>query len=113
MIKSFPHSKDDSVIFDPKELENHLKLPRKYRHLRKTKCCSKDYLKKITEKVKYPHKIYNFTHGEFFIDKVQSVEIINLKKPEYVYDLSVKSTERFIGGFGGILLHNTEAKALF
>ncbi len=112
-IKSFAHSEDDSIFFDPEELEMHLKLPRKYRHLRKTKCCSKDYLKRITEEVKCSDEIYNFTHGDFFIDKVKSVEIINLNKPEYVYDLSVKSTERFIGGSGGILLHNTEAKALF
>ncbi len=111
--KSFAHTEDDSVLFEPKELDRHLILPRKYRHLRKTKCCSKNYLKKITEEVKCSNEIYDFAHGDFFIDKVKSVEILNLSKPEYVYDLSVKSTERFIGGFGGILLHNTEAKALF
>ncbi len=113
LIKSFAHSEDDSVFFDPQELERHLKLPRRYRHVRRTRCCSKDYLRRITEEVKCSDEIYNFVHGDFFIDKVKSVEIINLKAPEYVYDLSVKSTERFIGGFGGILLHNTEAKALF
>ncbi len=113
MIKSFAHSEDDSIFFDSKELEKHLKLPRKYRHLRKTKCCSKDYLKRITEEVNCSDEIYDFTHGDFFIDKIKAIEIINLSEPEYVYDLSVKSTERFIGGFGGILLHNTEAKALF
>jgi archaeal flagellar protein FlaI len=114
LVKSFSHSIDDSVCFDPKELEKHLKLPRKYRHLRRTKCCSKDYLERITEEVpKCSDEIYNFSHGDFFIDKVKSIEVINLKKPEYVYDLSVKSTERFVGGFGGILLHNTEAIALF
>ncbi|MBU3904576.1 MAG: Flp pilus assembly complex ATPase component TadA [Nanoarchaeota archaeon] len=111
--KSFSHSKDDSVSFDPKELENHLKLPRKYRHLRKTKCCSKDYLKKITEEVKCSDELHDFAHGDFFVDKVKFIDVINLKKPEYVYDLEVKSTQRFIGGFGGLLLHNTEAKALY
>ena len=30
-----------------------------------------------------------------------------------MYDLNVESTQRFIGGFGGILLHNTEARALY
>jgi hypothetical protein len=39
--------------------------------------------------------------------------MIHLEKPESVYDLEVKSTQRFIGGYGGILLHNTEAKALY
>ncbi len=113
LMKSFSHSKDDSVSFDPIELEKNLRLPRKYRHLRRTKCCSKDYLKRITEEVKCSDKLYDFTHGDFFIDKVKSIKILKLNKPEYVYDLSVKSTQRFIGGFGGILLHNTEAVALY
>ena len=113
IIKSAPHSEDDSVSFDPKELEKHLKLPRKYRHLRRTKRCSKDYLKGITEEVKCNDELYDFAHGDFFVDKVKSIDVINLKKPEYVYDLEVKSTQRFIGGFGGILLHNTEALALY
>ncbi len=113
ILKAFPHSTDDSVYFDPKELEKHLKLPRKYRHLRRTKCCSKDYLKRVTEDVKCSDEIYSFAHGDFFIDKVKSLEVINLPKEEYVYDLSVASTQRFIGGFAGILLHNTEAIALY
>jgi hypothetical protein len=90
-----------------------MNLPRKYRHLRKTKCCSKEYLKRITEEVRCSNEIYDFAHGDFFIDKVKSLEIIDLEKPEHVYDLSVNSTQRFIGGFGGILLHNTEALALY
>jgi len=113
IAKSFSHSEDDSVRFDSIELEKHLKLPRKYRHLQRTKCCSKDYLKRITEEVKCTDEIYDFAHGDFFIDKVKSIEWIDLPKPEYVYDLEVKSTQRFIGGFGGILLHNTEAAALY
>ena len=113
LIKSFSHSKDDSISFNPKELERHLKLPRRYRHLRRIKCCSKDYLKRITEEIKCSDEIYNFAHGDFFIDKVKSIELIKLKKEEHVYDLSVESTQRFIGGFGGILLHNTEARALY
>ena len=111
--KAFSHSTDDSVYFDPRELEKHLKLPRKYRHLRRTKCCSKDYLKIVTGEVKCSDEIYGFAHGDFFIDKVKSLEVINLPEAEYVYDLSVASTQRFIGGFAGILLHNTEAIALY
>ncbi|MBI4453492.1 Flp pilus assembly complex ATPase component TadA [Candidatus Woesearchaeota archaeon] len=112
-MKAFAHSKDDSVVFEPKELEKHMKLPHNYRHLRRINCCSKDYLKRITEEVKCSNEIYDFAHGDFFIDRVKSIEVIKLKKPEYVYDLSVNSTQRFIGGFGGILLHNTEAIALY
>jgi len=113
LSKSFSHSKDDSVSFEPIELEKHVKLPRKYRHLRRTKCCSKDYLRRLTEEVKCSDELYDFANGDFFIDKVKSIEIINLSEPEHVYDLAVKSTQRFVGGFGGILLHNTEAKALY
>ncbi len=110
---SFSHSKNDSVVFNPKELEKNVVLPRKYRHLRKTKCCSKNYLKKLTEEVKCTDELYDFAHGDFFIDRIKSIETINLHKPEYVYDLSVKSTQRFIGGSGSILLHNSEAKSLY
>ena len=112
-IKSFSHTTDDSVRFNPIELEKHLKLSRKYRHLRRTKSCSKDYLKRITEEIKCSDEIYDFAHGDFFIDRVKSIEWINLSKEEHVYDLEVKSTQRFVGGFGGILLHNTEALALY
>jgi len=113
LINSFSHSKDNSVMFDVLELEKHLKLPRKYRHLRKTKCCSKNYLKKLTEEVRCSDELYNFAGGDFFVDKIRLIEEMNLNVPEYVYDLSVASTEKFIGGFGGILLHNTEAQALY
>ncbi len=113
MKKSFSHSKNDSICFDLKELEKHLKLPRRYRHLKKTGRCSKDYLSKITEEVKCSDEIYDFAHGDFFVDKVKSIEVLKLNNSEHVYDLSVNSTQRFIGGFGGLLLHNTEAKALY
>ena len=111
--RAVAHSEDDSVSFNPEELEKHLRLPKKYRHLRRTKRCSKDYLKRITEEVECSNELYDFVHGDFFVDRVKSIEVINLKKPEHVYDLEVKSTQRFIGGFGGILLHNTEATALY
>jgi hypothetical protein len=34
-------------------------------------------------------------------------ELKELKKPEYVYDISVKDTENFIGGTGLFVLHNS------
>jgi len=111
--KAFAHSKEDTIFFSKEELERNIKISRKYRHLRRTHRCSKDYLKKIVNETKCSDEIYNFANGDFFIDKIKRIEPIELKKAEYVYDLSVKTTERFIGGFGGILLHNTEAKALY
>jgi len=35
---------------------------------------------RITEEIKCSDEIYNFAHGDFFIDKVKSIELIKLKK---------------------------------
>lgn len=45
--------------------------------------------------------------ADVYWDKVVSVEKIPYDKP-FVYDLSVNQTQRFIGGFGGLLVHNSE-----
>ena len=45
--------------------------------------------------------------GELYCDKVKSIEALNLDKPEYVYDIAVPGNQNFIGGFGGLLLHNS------
>ena len=42
-----------------------------------------------------------------YCDKIKSIEVLNLDKPEYVYDLIVPSNQNFIGGFGSVLLHNS------
>ncbi len=42
-----------------------------------------------------------------YIDIVKSVEKIKLKEAEPVYDLCVPGTQNFIGGLGGVMLHNT------
>lgn len=44
---------------------------------------------------------------DYFIDKIKEIRKINLKKPRNVYDISVPGPQSFIGGFGGILLHNS------
>lgn len=44
---------------------------------------------------------------EYFIDEIKRIKEIRLKKPREVYDISVPGTQSFIGGFGGILLHNS------
>jgi len=46
-------------------------------------------------------------HGDVYCDPIKSIREIKLKTPEPVYDLCVPTTENFIGGFGGIMLHNT------
>ncbi len=45
--------------------------------------------------------------GELYCDKVKSIEVLNLDKPEHVYDIAVPGNQNFIGGFGGLLLHNS------
>ncbi len=45
--------------------------------------------------------------GDLYIDKVKSIEKIMLENPVKVYDLCVPSTQNFVGGFGGIVLHNS------
>jgi type IV secretory pathway ATPase VirB11/archaellum biosynthesis ATPase/intein/homing endonuclease len=111
--RKFSHTTLNSVEFEPEELEKHVKLKRNYRHLRRYKRCSKYYLQKLVKECPSDEEIIKFANGDFFIDKVKEIKEILLNEPEYVYDLSVNPTQNFIGGFGGILLHNTEAKALF
>ncbi len=45
--------------------------------------------------------------GDLYCDEVNSIEILNLDEPEYVYDISVPGNQNFIGGFGSVLLHNS------
>jgi flagellar protein FlaI len=44
---------------------------------------------------------------DIFLDEIESIQEIKLYKPVEVYDLSVQGAQNFIGGNGGILLHNT------
>jgi len=54
------------------------------------------------------NKHYGKIHqDDYYRDKVKSIEVIELKNPEPVYDLYVPRINTFIGGFGGVLLHNT------
>ena len=112
--RSTSHSNLNTVDYDLKVLEQHIKLNRKYRHLRKYTSCGKEYLKNIVENSSsVSDTIKTFVNGEFYIDEVKSIKEINLDEGEYVYDLSVEPCQNFIGGFGGIMLHNTEAFALY
>lgn len=45
--------------------------------------------------------------NDVYIDKIQKIEKIELERSEPVYDLVVPETHNFIGGFGGIVLHNS------
>ncbi len=63
-------------------------------------------------KLKYPFKYKKEqkdknTIKDIYLDTVKEINNISLPKEESVYDLCVPGTQNFIGGFGGILLHNT------
>ncbi|MDI6806803.1 MAG: LAGLIDADG family homing endonuclease, partial [Candidatus Aenigmarchaeota archaeon] len=100
-----------NIIKLPREI--HFKLPRPYRHLKKCGQCSKYYFEKIVKKANLPQHVKKFAQGEFFLDEIKEIHPINLSTPEPVYDLSVNPSENFIGGFGGIILHNSEAYVMF
>jgi intein/homing endonuclease len=112
--RGYTHSAVNVVTFDKKDLEN-IKLPRKYRHLKRFCRCSKYYLQELVKdkKIKWDEKIVKFANGEFYLDEIKEIKEIKLDPPEPVYDLSINPSENFIGGFGGIILHNSEALALF
>ena len=105
------HTSANSVKFNQSDLDA-LNLPRKYRHLRRFKRCSKFYLKKITNKISQNSYINSFADGDFFLDEIKSIKDLK-SNDNFVYDISVDSTQNFIGGFGGIVLHNSEAYVLF
>ena len=113
--KKVSHSSLNDVSYDIEELEKHLKLIRKYRHLRKYHSCGKEFLRKIVEDDATEADLFikNFAHGDFYLDEVREIEEIALDEGEYVYDLSVEPSQNFVGGTGGVLLHNTEARALY
>ena len=113
--RSVSHSSLDNVSYDAEELEKHLKLIRCYRHLRKYKSCGKEFFKKIVfdDRTNADTFVKTFANGEFYLDEVKEIREINLEDGEYVYDLSVDFMQNFVGGTGGLILHNTEAKALY
>ncbi len=46
-------------------------------------------------------------YKDVFLDTIKSIEKIELEKPVPVYDLVVPGTQNFLGGFGGVGLHNS------
>ena len=114
--KNLEISRQNVVSFDKKELlTNFKKFSKRYYHLKRDLRCSKFFLKSLLKNgpIECSEKIKIFVNGEFYLDEVKEIEEINLDEEEYVYDLSVDPSQNFIGGFGGILLHNTEALALY
>jgi len=113
--RAWSHSKANVVTFSREELLKHSKLKRKYRHLARFCRCSKFYLQKVVadNDNEIGGKLLRFANGEFYLDEIKEIKEIVLEKPEPVYDLSVNPSQNFVGGFGGILLHNTEAKTLY
>ena len=45
--------------------------------------------------------------NDVYVDTIYKIEEIKLKESENVYDISVPGNQNFIGGFGGIMLHNS------
>jgi len=116
VIRKWAHTTSNSVKFDKNILRKHLiKYSRRYRHLFRFLSCSKNYLENIVldPECEVSDKLKTFALGDFFLDEIKEIKEIELDESEYVYDLSVEPSQNFVGGFGGILLHNTEAKALY
>ena len=51
-------------------------------------------------------KLLNLAYSDIFWDEVEEVEEIDYEG-EFVYDLEVPDAQNFVGGNGGIFLHNT------
>ncbi len=88
---------------------------RSHKGIYEIKIYRSDFRKKLSEYVKPVNKKYVFKKarylkniiGDVYLDKVKNITEIRLKSPLNVYDISVPPTENFVGGFGGIMLHNT------
>ena len=50
--------------------------------------------------------------NDIYLDEVKSIQTIRLSEEKEVYDFCVPGTQNFIGGFGGVILHNTGHPAL-
>ncbi len=66
------------------------------------------YVKPLKKVSKIPEGNKNYKKvGDLYIDKVKTIERIMLDNPVSVYDLCVPGTQNFVGGFGGVILHNS------
>ncbi len=116
LVRAWPHTRSSTVYFDREALRKHLTTyPRRYRHLFRFGRCSKEYLEKVVSdnECEVSERLKEFACGDFFLDAIKEIREIELEKPEPVYDLSVEPSQNFVAGFGGILAHNTEARALY
>ena len=57
------------------------------------------------EKSKYK-EYWDLVDGDLYLDLVTDVKII--EPEEYVYDIEVSGNHNFVGGFGGVIAHNSE-----
>src|SRR3989338_6334235 len=57
------------------------------------------------DKSKYK-EYWNLVEGDLYLDLVKEIKIVDSE--EYVYDISVPGEQNFIGGFGGVIAHNSE-----
>lgn len=83
-------------------LENHNNRFGISRHSLKLICQSLNGFEELNEIVK----------SDFYCDYVKSITITYPKNDYYLYDFTIDETHSFIGGFGGIILHNTQSALL-
>src|SRR3989344_1816173 len=57
------------------------------------------------DKLKYK-EYWNLVEGDLYLDLVKEIKVIDSE--EYVYDISVPGEQNFVGGFGGVVAHNSE-----
>lgn len=74
------------------------------------KTIGKDMLKSmlvLIDKDKTKYKEYwDLVEGDIYLDLVKEIKVI--EPEEYVYDISVPGEQNFVGGFGGVIAHNSE-----
>ena len=54
----------------------------------------------------------SFLYGDFYVDFVQNIDIIQPKEDYYLYDFTIENNHSFVAGTGGIIAHNTHSAIL-
>ncbi|MBI2045277.1 CDC48 family AAA ATPase [Candidatus Pacearchaeota archaeon] len=57
------------------------------------------------DKIKYK-EYWDLVEGDIYFDLVKEIKVID--NEDYVYDIHVPGEQNFVGGFGGVIAHNSE-----